>query len=205
MKDTFGRRLYSLGEFYKIYYLALFSAKDFIYAKKKELLSEEFIERIMLSVTEVNGCSICSYAHTKMALEAGMSNEEIQKMLAGVIDDVPEEEISGVLFAQHYADKRGNPSKESWDRIVDLYGNEKAKGILGTTRMIMFGNAAGIPWGSFINRFKRQEEIDDRSNLIYEIAMILVTIIYLPIAIVHALSSKLLRRDLIKFRTREKN
>jgi AhpD family alkylhydroperoxidase len=37
----------------------------------------------MLAVTEVNGCEMCSYAHTKMALEAGLSNDEIQQMLAG--------------------------------------------------------------------------------------------------------------------------
>ena len=45
--------------------------------KKERQLSEHFIERIMLAVTEVNGCAVWSYAHTKMALEAGMTNEEI--------------------------------------------------------------------------------------------------------------------------------
>lgn len=109
----------------------------------------------MLAVTEVNGCSYCSYAHTKMALEAGMSNEEIQKMLLGESDDIPEEEVSAIMFSQHYAETRGHPSKKSWDRIVEIYGINEAKGILGAIRIMMFGNAAGVAWGSFAIRFKK--------------------------------------------------
>ena len=134
-----------------------------------------------------------------MALEAGMSNEEIGDMLKGVIDDVPEDEITGVMFAQHYADNRGKPSKESWDRIVEIYGFKKAKSILAAIRVIMFGNVAGVPWGSFLHRFKKEGEIDERSNLSYEIAMILATVIYLPIGVVHVLLSKIFGRNLIKF------
>lgn len=200
MKGTFGRKLYSLGEFYKIYYLAFFSAYDFIYAKIKKLLHEHFIERIMIAVTEVNGCPFCSYAHTKMALEAGMSNEEIQNMLAGVSDDVPKEEMSAVVFSQHYAEMRGKPSKKSWERVVEIYGLKKAKGILAAIRIMMFGNAAGIAWGSFVNRFKKGEKADERSGLLYEIGMVLTTIIYLPIALIHTLLAKLFRISTIKFK-----
>lgn len=200
MKETFGRKLYSLGDFYKIYYLAFFSSIDFIHAKKNELLHEHFIERIMLAVTEVNGCAFCSFAHTKMALEAGMSNEEIQNMLAGISDDIPEEEMSAVVFSQHYAETRGHPSKKSWERIVEIYGLEEAKGILGAVRIMMFGNAAGIAWGSFVNRFKREEEADERSALLYEIGMVLTTLLYLPIALIHALLAKIVRTPTIKFR-----
>ena len=200
MKDSFGRNLYSIGEFYRIYYLAFFSAYDFIHAKRKELLSDHFIERIMISVTEVNGCPFCSFAHTKMALEAGMSNEEIQNMLAGVSDDVPEEELSAIVFSQHYADSRGYPSKESWEQIVKVYGIKEAKAILGAIRIMMYGNAAGIAWGSFVNRIKREEEKDERSNLLYEIGMMLTTIIYIPIALVHVILAKLFRAKLIKFK-----
>lgn len=199
MKDTFGRQLYSLSEFYKIYYFTFFSVPDFVSAKKNKILNETFNERIMLAVTEVNGCPFCSYAHTKMALEAGMSNEEIQKMLAGVSDDVPEEEISAIVFGQHYAESRGNPSKESWERIIEIYGFKEAKAILASIRIIMFGNVTGVAWGSFINRLKRKE-LDGRSTIAYEIGIILTTIFYLPIAIVHSLLAKLLHRPLIKFK-----
>lgn len=64
----------------------------------------------------------------------------VTDMLAGVLDDVPADEVTAVMFAQHYADRRGNPSKESWERIVETYGISKAKGILGAIRAIMIGN-----------------------------------------------------------------
>lgn len=153
----------------------------------------------MLAVTEVNGCLYCSYAHTKMALEAGMSNEEIQKILVGVNEDVPEEEISAILFSEHYAETRGYPTEKSWERIVEMYGQHEVKGILGAIRMIMFGNAAGVAWGSFVNRFKKEGEMDQRSDLLYEIAMILGTFVYLPIALAHVLLAKVLRFPIIQF------
>ena len=201
MKDTFGRKLYSLIEFYRITYFAFFSAYDFLYAKKNKILSEHFIERIMIAVTELNGCPFCSFAHTKMALEAGMSNEEIQNLLAGISDDVPKEEMSAVIFSQHYADTRGYPSKESWERVVEIYDLPEAKGILGAIRIMMFGNVAGIAWGSFFNRFKKDKEKDERSGLPYEIGIMLGTVIYLPIALIHALLAKLFRIPIIKFKS----
>ncbi len=77
MKDSYGRKLFSLKEYYRIVCLAFFSANNLQVVRKNKTLSEHFMERIMLAVTEVNGCPLCSFAHTKMALESGMSNEEI--------------------------------------------------------------------------------------------------------------------------------
>lgn len=159
-------------------------------AKRKKELNPKFIERIMLAVTEVNDCTICSYAHTKKALESGMSNEEIQKILSGIIEDLPTNEVAAVMFAQHYADTRGNPTRESWERIIEIYGISKANGILGSIRSIMIGNAYGIAWSSFFNRLRNRP--DQRSNLLYELSMILGTIL-IPISIIHALISDLFR------------
>jgi len=191
------KKLYSFKEAYKIMYLTFASIGKFRYAKKHELLSEQLIERIMLAVTEVNGCEICSYAHTKMALEAGLSNEEIQNMLAGVQNHVPADEMPAIMFAQHYADYRGQPSRESWERIVEIYELPKASGILGAIRMIMFGNAYGIAWSSFINRFKGKP--DQRSSFLYELGMIFCTIIFIPITLIHVLCAKIFRAQIIKF------
>lgn len=200
MKINLGRKLYSVPEAYWILYKGLCTVKHLFKAKRSRELNPDFIERIMLAVTEVNGCAICSYAHTKMALEAGMSNEEIQNMLSGVFDNVPTEEMAAIMFAQHYADCRGNPSQESWEQIVELYSSSKAKGILGAIRMIMIGNTYGIPWSSFFNRFKGKP--DERSNVLYEISMITASIVFTPIAIVHALISKLFRVPIISFERR---
>jgi AhpD family alkylhydroperoxidase len=197
MSEKFGRQLYSIGESYKIMYNGIRTIGAYKKAKSRNLLDSKFIERIMLAVTEVNSCPLCSYAHTKIALETGISHDEIKNMLDGIVDTIPNDEIEGVLFAQHYADKRGNPSKESWHKVVWVYGKIKAEGILAATRMIMMGNAYGIPLGSFKNRFRGKP--DERSNLLYEVGMLLTFIIFLPISLVHTIFSALLKKPLITF------
>lgn len=197
MKIDFGKELYSVKESYIIYFKGLRTIKYMNRAKKNNELSQEFIERIMMAVTEVNGCAICSYAHTKMALGIGMSNKEIQNILSGFMDDIPPDEIAGVMFAQYYADSRGKPSKEVWDYVLEIYGAAIAKGILGAIRMIMIGNTYGITWSSFFNRFRCKP--DKRSNLLYEINMIITCIVFTPIVIIHALIADLFRMPIISF------
>ena len=197
MKADIGRKLYSVPDTYIILFNAMRTIRYMSKSRKNNELSQDFMERIMLAVTQVNACAICSYAHTKMTLEAGLSSEEIQNMLAGVIDDTPPDEIAAVMFAQHYADTRGKPSKDSWERITAIYGQTKAKGILGAIRIIMHANTYGIAWSSFFNRFKGRP--DQRSNLFYEIAMLITSIFFFPIALIHVLLVSLFRIPEIQF------
>lgn len=194
MKST-GKPLFSIIEFYRIMTLAFRSVPQLKRAKAAGKMNHSFLERIMLAVTEVNGCAMCSYYHTKVALEAGFSEAEIRNMLGGEFSDVPEGELSGVLFAQHYADTRGKPSLESWRRLVEVYDETGASGVLAVTRMIMLGNAVGIPAGSFLNRFRKRPDL--RSNLLYEITMLLALILFLPFAGVTALILNLLRTPIL--------
>jgi AhpD family alkylhydroperoxidase len=192
-----GKKLYSLKETYWIFFHGVRTIKYMIQARKKGELTLPNIERIMLAVTEVNGCGICSYAHTKVALEAGMTNEEVENLLSGVFDHVPKEELTGVLFAQHYADNRGNPSRESWERVIEEYGESKAKGILGAIRGITIGNVYGISWSSFFNRFKGKA--DPRSSLAYEAVMMTAGSLLIPIALLHGLISMAMKKPIISF------
>lgn len=138
------------------------------------MLRDDFTERLMLAVTEVNKCASCSYAHTKTALETGMSMEEINAMLSGNLSVVGPKKLPAILFAQHYADSRGKPSKEAWNSIVKQYGNEKSLAILGAIRIIMLGNAYEIPLGSFKARLSKKpgKTTDPRSSIWYELAML---------------------------------
>ena len=194
---SFGRKLYSMKEIYTILYNGRRTAPYLSKAKKKGELDTEFIERIMLAVTEVNGCGVCSYAHTKMALEAGMSDKEIQNMLAGVLTDVPEDQIQAMIFAQHYADHMGQPSGEAWARIVEIYGASKSKAILGAIRIIMMGNALGIPWSAFVGRFKG--EPDERSTFLYEVGGIVLGTLFIPFALINAIIASLLQVKIVNF------
>ncbi|GGK03653.1 hypothetical protein GCM10007063_27480 [Lentibacillus kapialis] len=158
----------------------------------------QFKERIMLAVTEVNGCEICSYGHTKYALEQGMSNEEIKSLLTGNAEKVSSDEMPAIIFAQHYADTEGHPSEEAWNRIVQEYGNEKALGILGAIRMIMTGNAYGIAISAFKDRIKGKKV--KQTSLSYELKIILSLFPALPLALIHGIISTLLRTPLIDFK-----
>jgi len=191
------KQLYSIIEIYWIVYYGLRTMKYMVREKRNGDINSEFIERLMLAVTEVNQCAVCSYAHSKMALEMGMSSTEIKEMLNGEFSAVPNNELSAVMFAQHYADQRGRPTKESWEQVINLYGREKAQGILGSIRAIMMGNAYGIAWGSFFNRFKRKA--DPRSNIFYELMVITVGTLLIPLAIVHSLLADLLKFKIISF------
>ena len=99
------------------------------------------------------------------------------------------------MFAQHYADTRGKPSKDSWDRIVTVYGPSKAKGILGAIRIIMLANTYGIAGSSFLNRFKGKP--DQRSNLLYEISMLITIPVFIPVVLIHVLLAALLKIPLV--------
>jgi len=200
MGQEFYKKIYSLKEFYINLYKGLRTIKYMIENKKSKQLNPDFTERIMLAVTEVNGCEVCSYAHTKMALEQGMSNEEIQRLLSGNTESIPGEEVTAIFFAQHYADTRGNPTTDSWQRVVEVYRITKALGILGAIRMIMIGNVYGIALSAFRSRLRRKTI--KKSNLFYEISMILSIIIFLPVAFIHGLASNILRIPIISFKER---
>ncbi len=49
----------------------------------RELIPAAFRERLMMVVTEVNGCRYCSYMHARLALSAGASQEELRQTVVG--------------------------------------------------------------------------------------------------------------------------
>ncbi len=199
MSQEFYKKIYSHSEFYKSLYEAARSVRHLAWARRKELLSQSAIERIMLAVTEVNGCEVCSYAHTKMALEKGMSAKEISDLLSGNADSVPEDEAIAVFFAQHYADRRGNPTEESWHRLIDQYGDAASKGILGAARIMTAANIHGIALSAMARRLKGSPV--SKTGLIYEVSIILSIIAYLPAALIHAVLADLRKVPLLNFRS----
>jgi AhpD family alkylhydroperoxidase len=152
---------------------------------RKKLLSKDFIERLQLAVTEVNGCAACSHAHTYMALKQGMSNEEINSFLSGDGKFIGSHEAKAILFAQHYADFRGFPKMDVFESIVEEYGEAKTGIILSAVQLMMAGNIFGIPYSALISRLKGKPYKD--SSLIYEFGMHVAGIVLFPVAMVHGL------------------
>lgn len=200
-KGIMGKKRYSVGEAYVFFYEAVRTFPHLVKVKTKKTISEDFMERLMLAVTEVNGCVMCSYAHTGMALESGMNADEIEMFLAGEFSSAPKEELPAIMFSQHYADNRGKPTSKAWDEIVHLYGQEKALAILSSIRIIMVGNTVGIPLGSLNMRLTgKKEQIDSRSSLPYEISMAVATLAFIPISVVHGVLAAAFHRPLIAFK-----
>jgi AhpD family alkylhydroperoxidase len=195
MQQEFYMKIYTIPELYTALFLGFRTVSSLLKSRRNGDLSAHAIERIMLAVTAVNGCEVCSYAHTRLALEQGMSQHEIQMMLLGDVSDVPEEEAAAIFFAQHYADSRGHPTMNAWHRLVDIYGQGKAQAILGAIRMIMIGNVSGIPLSALHRRVKRQPV--KKSSLPYEIGMLVAMVPFTPAAMVHAMFAGLLRRPLL--------
>lgn len=196
MRDYFGRKPYSAIEIYMIMVRAWASIKDFTRAKKTALMDEKFIERIMLAVTEVNGCELCSFAHAKAALQAGMSDAEIKAYIDGLASTsgyLPQDEAAAVFFAQSYADNRGKIDSASFETILERYGREKTNAVLAATRLIMMGNSLGIPLSSLKQRFSGKDRVVNTS-LAYEVCIPIFAIVTLPFSLIHAVFLRLIKK-----------
>ncbi len=147
----------------------------------KMRLGREFMERLMLAVTEVNGCAACAWGHSKAALEAGIDSQEISELLSGDTSAVPADQAPAIAFAQHYADTTGSPTDNTWHRMIAEYGEPRARDILAVIRIIMLGNAYGIPLSSLIARCRG--EVEPGSSVLYEIGMLLSSVVAFPVAI----------------------
>lgn len=153
--------------------------------KKRKLLAKDFIERLQLAVTEVNGCAACSYAHAYLALKQGLSNEEINSFLSGDGNFIRQDEAKAIAFAQHFADARGLPRKDAYRALENEYGQEKAKVIHAAAQLMMAGNIYGIPYSAFQSRLRGKPYRD--SSLAYELGMQAAGFVILPIALVYGL------------------
>jgi len=160
----------------------------FIETKLKPVISKAFSERINLAVTQVNGCKVCSYQHARKALKAGMSQEEVDFLLAGGFEDVPKEQLEALLFAQHYAETDGNPDPEIEEKILKIYGKEKTSDIMSNILIIMLSNLRGNTVEAF--RFRLKGNGLSNSNFWQEIAVIVNFLRIIPVIIIKLLKHK---------------
>ena len=143
----FNRRFYHNLQEINADIKAIFSKRKDIKALMRDgKISDSFRERIMLAVTEVNGCRYCQYAHAKMALEAGISHDEIKALSSGSFQNCPDEEVPALLYAQHWAEKNGQPDIDTRQKIVDIYDETTVEAMELAMRMIRMGNLLGNSW-----------------------------------------------------------
>ncbi len=149
---AFDKRIYTLASFSAAVHDVFGHMEDMRKASRGGRISKAFAEKVMLSVTRVNGCRYCSYGHAHAALAAGVSEAELRSLLEGELGDFPEDEAVALTFAQHYAESSCRPDQQAWQRLVAYYGPEAAQDILAYIRMITFGNLSGNTFDAFLSR-----------------------------------------------------
>ena len=185
-------KIFTTVTFYKHLKVLVANFSELRKSKKTGNVSKAFSEKIMLAVTQVNGCRYCNYVHTKNAIDAGISEKEINLMLNGELGDIGNDESLALMFAQHYADTDGFPDKETYAKFVTHYGDQKAADILATIRVIMAANIHGISLDALQSRLKGKKM--KGSKLSNEIGIALGILVLLPVAIVQVWFEKILRR-----------
>lgn len=137
------RTFRSFGQFWQELLFMLKNHKQIKSAIRDSDISSAFQERLMLAVTSVNNCRYCSYYHTKMALQEGISAEEAANLLEGSVENCPAEEAAALLYAQHWAENDGNPDSEAVQRMIENYGKKTLQDIDMLLHMIRMGNYSG--------------------------------------------------------------
>jgi AhpD family alkylhydroperoxidase len=150
--DGFRKRFYTPRAFARDLREVLAHMPSFRETARSERVSRSFAEKIMLAVTQVNGCRYCAYGHTRAALAAGVDTEEIAQIMAGDVDGFAQEEAVALAFAQHWAETGGHPDPDAERRFRTYYGPQVSEDILNWMRMIQMGNLMGNTFDALLYR-----------------------------------------------------
>jgi len=109
-RRVFRRRIYRSPAALVADFRYMIKRRALIRRAMSELISPAFRERLMMVVTEVNGCRYCSYYHAREALKSGISAAELAALLAGQIPaGAPAGEHVALTYAQHGAETDAHP------------------------------------------------------------------------------------------------
>lgn len=130
-------------------------------ARRRRSVSKAFEEKLMLTVTAVNGCSYCSWFHAREALRSGLTLDEIASLASGAIDRrVLPAEAAGLVYAQHFAESDRKPQADATARLHETYGDDVAEEILLYLQIISVGNLCGNTFKSFLERVRDRRFLD---------------------------------------------
>jgi AhpD family alkylhydroperoxidase len=174
MTSTFRKRIYTLRSFISDVQDVIRHFPEIRETMRSRRVSRTFMEKIMLVITQVNGCRYCSYFHTRMALTSGIDEAEIEQLMALDTGSFPPEQAVALAFAQHYAENGCCPDPEAEKRFQSYYGPQISADIMNAIRMIKMGNLAGNTVDAFISRLKGAPA--PGSSVVWEILFFLLSL-----------------------------
>jgi AhpD family alkylhydroperoxidase len=140
-----------------------------------------FAERVMMAVTQVNGCRYCSFVHTKAALLSGVTSEEIRAIQTSEFDKIPTDQVAALMFAQHYAEMDGNPDPEAWQRMITVYGADITRDLMVYFRLISLANLWGNTFDALLSRLAGRPA--PGSSVLQEFGVVFGWVVIVPICI----------------------
>ncbi len=146
------KRIYSLAGWFSDILAVLKKPRLAIAVLVGNALPPRFRERLYLAVIAVNQCRYCTYLHTRTALQAGLSRDDIRMLLGGVMENVPEGEARALLYAQHWADKVGKPAADARAVLLAAYGMDQVKAIEMALLLIRIGSLSGNTFDALLAR-----------------------------------------------------
>jgi len=135
--------------------------------RRNPTVTRDLAEKLMLTVTGVNGCRYCTYLHSWYGARQGLSEREVSSLLGGEVEHARVEEAPALFFAQQYAEKAGQPDDDLVHRLVDEYGLETARDLVTLIRIMTIGNLVGNTFDALVSRCLGQPAADStvRSEL----------------------------------------
>ncbi len=185
---TFQKRIFTINTFKSAITDVFEHLDDLRAASNGNIVDKQFSERIMLAVTQVNGCRYCSYGHARMALDAGLSKEEVDELLSGEFSSAPREQLTALAFAEHFAESGGKPDEAAEERLESEYSLEGSRHIIAYIRMIMMGNLLGNTFDALLGRFKRKPA--SGSTIWQELGVLFGSLVIIPMAALRRLVRK---------------
>lgn len=148
-KRTYG----NLRELFSDIFAILSQPQRVRKALRGNLVSAATRERLMLVVTQVNGCRYCSNFHSAEALRVGVSADDIDLLMKGDMPvSAPPAERAALHYARHWAEHNANPEEAETSRLIEVYSQETADAVLILLRMIRIGNLSGNTLDSWLYR-----------------------------------------------------
>lgn len=136
---------------------------------REQIITKDFIERIMLTSSVVNGCVYCQWGHVGIAKQAGLSEEEISMLFNYDFTTVPPHEKTALLFTYEYVKTKHRPHPYILKSFKESYTVTEQKAILAVINMILMGNLLGNTVSAFISRLQGKRSL--KSSLLFELTV----------------------------------